>query len=245
MRRLALCLLASVALLAAACGSSADTQMGSLQGKSAKQILALAYAAINHAGTSFHFVDQTKAGDKTVTLVGDDTTFGSDQVLSGDAPALEVRRGSSPLIYVRGAATALVDALGLSQAVASSHAGQWIVLNPSDGPYQKVATALGPQSEIGNFVPQNPLHLEASRPIAGHQVVDVVGAAPSAADAGAGATTTMIVPTEAPYTPLGAVLRFHHGSSSGTEAVLFGRWGEHVTEVVPTPVVQYGSLVGG
>lgn len=240
-------ILAGIALpccLAAACGSTGSTtpDLHGLKGKTADQVLALAEAAMVADAQSFHFVDVTKQGSHSITLIGDDTDRGAQQSLQGDVSALEVLRTPPGGVYVRGAPNALEDALDLSSSTATAYAGKWISLQPGDGPYSTVATALDPQKEVDSYIPVAPLHLVGPRTFRGQQVVGVSGTAPSTAANGSGKTVTLYVPTVAPYTPLGATLTFGSGESSGIEAVVFGKWGEKVYPAAPAGAVPYRSL---
>jgi hypothetical protein len=229
--------------VAAACGSSGPSS-GSLSGESPQEILRLTTTAITADNFSFHFIDQSRVGSKTTTLVGDDTAAGSDQVLSGTGAALAVERRSDGTIFIRGAASALESALSLSPTAAAAHAGVWISLQPSDAPYTTVLTALGPQQEINTFVPTSPYTLSSPRQFHGRTVVGVSGAARSSAVNGAGHIVTLYVPTEPPYTPVGATLTFGSGSSAGVEAVVFDRWGRRINPPAPSPALAYSSLAG-
>lgn len=236
--------LAVPCVLAAACGSSSTGPgTGTLTGKDATEVLALAQAAMTAANQSFHFVDETKQGSSTVTLIGDDTSGGAHQTVEGSISALEVLRTASGGLYVRGASVALERALGLSTTVAAANAGKWISLQPDDAPYTTVAVALDPQKEIESYIPTAPLQLEKPRDFRGRVVIGVTGAAPSSAASGTGKTVTLYVPTKAPYTPLGATLSYGSGSTSGIEAVVFGDWGETINPSAPSGAVPYSSLV--
>jgi hypothetical protein len=229
-------------LLAAACGSSGPG-FGSLNGESPTEILALTTTAITADGFSFHFVDVSRVGAKTTTLTGTDTAAGSDQTLSGSTPSLEVEQRADGSVFVRGAATALQAALGLTSSTATSNAGKWISLQPGDTPYQTVTAALGPKQELDEFVPIAPFTLDAPRVYRGRTVVGVSGSARASAAGGAkGNVVTLYVPTEPPYTPVGATLTFGSGSSAGVEAVVFDRWGQRIDPPVPSGAVAFSSL---
>jgi hypothetical protein len=226
--------------LVPACGSS-GADLGSLTGKSPEQILGLASTAIA-SKKSFHFVDQSRVGKNTTTLTGNDSSAGADQTLSGVGAALEVVRIVGGAVFLRGAAGALVSALGLPQAIATANAGRWISLFSSDGPYAAVTASLDPQGELATYVPQGQLRLEGPRAFRGTTVVGVTGTAPASAVNGTGRAVTLYIPTEAPYTPVGATLTLGTGKSQGAEAVVFDHWGERINPAVPTGAVAYSSL---
>jgi len=227
--------------LAAACGNSSPS-FGSLNGESPQEILALTTTAITANGFSFHFVDESRVGSKTTTLVGDDTAAGADQTLSGSAPALEAERRSDGNVYVRGATAALESALGLAPATALANAGRWIALQSGDAPYGAVTAALAPKQELNTFVPEAPYTIEAPRQFHGRTVVGVSGRARASAANGAAHIVTLYVPTESPYTPVGATLTFGSGSGTGVEAVVFNKWGQRIDPPAPTGAVAFSSL---
>lgn len=229
--------------LAAACGSSGPG-LGSLSGDSPTQILDLTTTAITADGFSFHFIDESRVGSKTTTLVGDDTAAGSDQVLSGTGSALAVERQTNATIFVRGAAGALRSALGLSATSAVAHAGEWISLQPGDAPYSNVLAALNPEDELDTYIPTSPYVLGTPREFHGRSVVGVSGPARSSVADGTGHTVTLYVPTEPPYTPVGATLTFGSGSGAGVEAVVFSRWGKRFNPPLPSSAIAYSSLAG-
>jgi hypothetical protein len=229
--------------LASACGTSGPG-FGSLQGESPQEILALTTTAITANGFSFHFVDQSRVGSKTTTLSGDDTQAGSDQSLSGSGSALEVVRRADGSVFVRGAAGALVGALGLSQTTAGTYAGKWITVLSGDPPYGALVAALDPEKELDAFVPTAPYTLEGPRPFHHLTVVGVSGPARASAANGQAHVATFYVPTEPPYTPVGATLTFGVGSGRGVEAVVFGRWGQRTNPPAPSTAVAYAVLTG-
>jgi hypothetical protein len=213
-----------------------------LAGESAQEILALTTTAITANGFSFHFIDESRVGSKTTTLTGDDTAAGADQTLSGSVPALTVERRTDGSVFVKGAAAALESALGLSQPTADANTGKWITLQSGDIPYGAVTAALAPKDELDTFVPVAPYVLDTPREFHGRTVVGVSGKARASAANGAGHVVTLYVPTESPYTPVGATLTFGSGSGAGVEAVVFDRWGQRVDPPVPTGAVPFSSL---
>jgi hypothetical protein len=233
--------LTATGCLVTSCGSSSNG-FGSLSGKTPQQILTSAAEAIAADHDAFRFVDQSRVGHATTTVIGSDSDLTSEQTLSGAGAALQVERVTDGTIYLRGAAGALVSALGLSQAVATAYAGRWIFLSPSDGPYGPVNGTLNPLPEIDSFFPDPPYELESPRVFHGATVVGVIGHAPASAANGTGHALTLFVPTTAPHTPVGATLTFGTGASSGTEAVVFDHWGEAVQVTAPPAAVAYSTL---
>jgi hypothetical protein len=206
------------------------------------EILALTTTAITANGFSFHFVDVSSVGSTTTTLTGEDTAAGATQTLTGDVPSLTVDRRSDGSVFVQGQPDALQSALGLSQSIASTQAGKWIELQSSDPPYSAVTAALDPKNELDTFIPVAPFTLQSPRQFHGRTVVGVSGIPRASAANGKGHVVTLYVPTEPPYTPVGATLTFGTGSSAGVEVVIFNRWGQRIDPPVPTGAVAFSSL---
>jgi hypothetical protein len=226
----------------AGCGSSSP--LGSLAGDSPSSVLAMATHAIAEAGSSFHFVDRTRVGTRTVTVFGDDSPAGAQEVLTGSAPNLQVRRTTDGVIYLQGAAAALESALGLSKPSALAHVGTWIKLEKGDAPYAKLDAALQPANEYSSYLPDAPLRFVTSPPVNGLDTTGVAGSAPAQASGGHGETATLVVPTASPYPPAGGTLTFTQGTQHGDETALFGRWGEKVDPATPAHSVSYAALAG-
>ena len=76
----------------------------------------------------------------------------------------------------------------------------------------------------------------------GRRVVGVSGMAPSTAANGTGKTRDLVVPTNPPYTPVGASLTYGSGSTRGLEVAVFGHWGEKILPTAPTGAIPYSTL---
>lgn len=105
-----------------------------------------------------------------------------------------------------------------------------------------MTAALDPKSELDAYVPLAPYVLDAPRQFHGRTVVGVTGKARASAGNGTGHVVTLYVPTEPPYTPVGATLTFGSGAGAGVEAVIFNNWGQRIDPTVPTGAVAFSSL---
>jgi hypothetical protein len=221
--------------LAGACGGPSS---GGLAGKSASQVLALAKAAEAKEG-SFHFVDQTGTGSQGQTLVGDTSFSAGQQQVRGPNGVLEVRLVGKT-IFVNASELVLQDALKMSSGLATKFAGKWLSLQPTDAPYQTVAEALLPASEIGPYTPASDLKLGSVTTLRHQNVLPVSGTAPSSS--GASATATLYISTTAPYVPVGGSLVATGSDKSESEEVAFTAFGESVKPVAPTGAISYAAI---
>ena len=90
-------------------------------------------------------------------------------------------------------------------------------------------------------MPTAPYTLEAPKAFHGRTVVGVAGRAWASAVNGTGLLATIYVPTEPPYTPVGATLTFGTGAAAGVEAVVFNHWGQRTNPPLPATVVAFSS----
>ena len=238
MRRSYVLLILVFAFLAGACGAPST---GGLTGKSAAEVIALAQAAATREG-SFHFIDQTGTGKHAQVLVGDSSATAGEQEVKGPNGDLEVRRVGST-IYVNASELVLTSALKLDAANSAAYAGKWLSLDKSDAPYETVAKALDPSSEISPYTPVSNLTIGKVSTLRGRSVLAVSGTASSSA--GAQATATLYVSTTAPYVPVGGSLVGTGSTTSNTEVVAFTAWGEKVQPEVPAGSTPYSTLAGG
>lgn len=222
--------------LCASCGGGVSA--GGLSGKTADQVIVLTQAAIAQEG-SFHFIDVSGSGNKSQRLTGDASNGDGQQTLVDPDGGLYVRRVGS-VIYLKGSEIVLEQSLKFTASEAKSNAGKWIEITSKESPYQTVAKALLPSSEITPYIPVNSLTVGSPKELGGHDVVPVTGSAPSTD--GASATATIYVSTASPYVPVGATLTGTGTTKNDTEEATFNEWGEGVTTTTPSPVVSYSSI---
>ena len=237
-RRLPVLLILVLACLVAACGGPSA---GGLSGKSAAEVLALANAAETHEG-SFHFIDQTGSGSKIQRLIGDSSSDSGEQQVTGPNGDLEVRLVDS-VIYVNASELVLSEAFKLTADDADVYAGKWISLQKTDAPYETVAKALAPSSEITPYTPVASLKIGSVSTIHGRSVLAISGTAPTVA--GAKAIATLYVSTSAPYVPVGGSLVGTGSDKSQSEVVAFTAWGEKVKPQTPSGATPYATLAAG
>ena len=201
-------------------------------------MLQLAQAAAQQEG-SFHFIDQTGTGKDEETLSGDISATTGEEQVQGPNGLLEVRLVGTT-IYVNADALVLEDALKLSASLATAHADKWISLEPTDAPYQTVAKALEPTSELAPYIPSGNLKTGNVTTLRGHNVLAVSGSASTAA--GAKAVATLYVSTTAPFVPVSGSLTGTGAQKSENEVVAFAAWGEKVHPSAPQNAVSYSSI---
>ncbi len=78
--------------------------------------------------------------------------------------------------YFKGNAAALTGNLGLSSTVAAAHAGQWISLAKTDGPYASVYAAVTAPSAMADNVTVVPQNVSSTTRVDGRNVQTVSGA---------------------------------------------------------------------
>lgn len=230
-----------ILVLACLIGACGGPSAGGLSGKSAAEVIALAQAAATKEG-SFHFIDQTGSGSKTQRLVGDSSADEGEQEVKGPNGDLEVRLVDS-VIYVNASELVLSEAFKLTADDADVYAGKWISLQKSDAPYETVAKALAPTSEIAPYTPVANLKVGSISTIRGISVVAISGTAPNIA--GAKAIATLYVSTSAPYVPVGGSLVGTGSDKNQSEVVAFTAWGEKVRPVAPSGTTPYSTLAAG
>lgn len=229
-----------ILVLVALAGACGGPSAGGLAGKSAAQVIALAQAAATREG-SFHFVDQTGTGTDEQVLVGDSSAEAGQQEVKGPNGDLEVRLVDST-VYVNGSESVLAGALQLTAAQSAQYAGKWISLTKTDKPYETVAKALDPSSELAPYIPVSSLKVGSVSTLRRRSVLAVTGNAPAVA--GTTAIATLYVSTTAPYVPVGGSLVASGSNQSESEVVAFTAWGESVRPDVPAGATPYSTVTG-
>lgn len=224
----------------------------SSQGKS------LLSASLNATSSaqSFHYTDSsTVTGPQATTQsqTGVATPTAGYQVNNFTQGVLQdfVNNGS---VYVNGDAGTLQSELGLSQADATTYAGRWISLAPTDAPTKSVAAgmtvkevaqeALGTQS--GTLTPTA---VSAAHVVGGVNVITVSGVVSGNQSVlGTAATLNfqLTVEAAAPHLPV-ALTETGHATLNGTSvsftsSFTFSQWNAPVALPTPTAVIPYASI---
>ena len=246
-----------VALVAAITGlvvsggsTTTPTPQSTATAPGASQLLQSALAAANRLN-SFHYVaTSTSSGpngstQRTVGVAGPDS--GQQDITEGSQKFTVVVVGTA--CYLKGNAAALTGNLGLSAAVASAHAGQWISLASSDPPYASVYAAVTAPSALADNVTITPQNQSAPTRVDGRRVVTITGPIAKVTIAGQTlapkGTATLSVRSTAPHLPV----RFtENGTEDGERTVssfTFNRWGANVSVSAPVGAVPFASLPTG
>ena len=199
--------------LAAACGSSGP-DFGSLKGETANQVLALTTTAISVNGFSFHFVDQSHVG-----LEDDDPDRGRH---SGRLRSDTVRIRIAARCRPHGVRSRLRP--GISRCAPErprpvedggrrATAGR-LDLPPVDRrPLRLRGGGPRPEGRAQPLRAHGPLHARSAPPNStGGPSSAYPGTRPHPGAGSSGHTATIYVPTQPPYTPVGATLTFGSGS---------------------------------
>jgi hypothetical protein len=246
-------LVAAITGLVVSGGSSTTTPpppASTATSPAARQLLQSALAAANRIN-SFHYVATSTATgpnastQRTVGVAGPDG--GQQDITVGSQRFTVLVVGTA--CFLKGNAAALTANLDISAAAASAHAGQWISLAPTDGPYASVYAAVTARSALADNVTITPQHQLPPTKLDGRRVVVISGPIAKVTIAGQTialkGTATLAVRSAAPHLPV----RFREsGSADGQQSVstfTFSRWGAAVSLTAPTGAVPFASLPAG
>jgi len=244
--------LALVVLAGAAAGIVVLTTSGStsstptvVAGPAAAERLVQASLAAAEAAGTFHYVSTSTTNGVAQTTVGDAAPDRGRQVITIGAHTFTVLVVGTTA-YFQGDAATLQSELSLDPLVAAAHAGQWISLAPSDGPYQSVYAAVTTKSALDDTVTIAAKAVLSDTTIGGTSVTPVRGPLTPIDQTPITGTARFDVHSSRPHLPV----RFSgSGSVNGQQAavsVTFGHWGEPVTVDAPSGAVAYSTLqVGG
>lgn len=212
---------------------------------SAGQLLSEALTA---AGTaqSVRFVDQTTAGKVTQKLYGTLSAPAAVESLSGAEPLeVELIKG---VVYVSGSAPALESALQLTPSQAAAAGGKWVVVQPSDPPFDSLTQQLTVSGEIDTFAPNRATaHLGKRTKVHGIAVYPLYGRPAAALPKGSSGSVALFVPIKAPFRPVGATLVIASSQTKTRlhEEAVFTNWNTSVNLNPPTSnTVAYSAVTG-
>jgi hypothetical protein len=139
--------------------------------------------------------------------------------------------------YFVGNTQGLTKYFGLTSALATSMAGRWISVSPSDSGYQSVTAGLSLSAALKEVRPTGSIK-EGKRKTVNRQ--------PSVSIAGTGsadsAATTLFIAAAGKPLPIEAVSTSTIGETTSGEIVTFSRWGEKVAPPQPSDAVPIASL---
>jgi hypothetical protein len=213
----------------------------------AQQLLRSALAGATRAG-SFHYVSTFTSQASTQSTIGDAGPNSGKQVITIDTHTFTVLVIGSAC-YFQGDTNSMVDQLGVSAATASTHAGQWISLAPTDSPYGSVYAAVTAPAALSDniaFKPQQDLGTSIAH---GRRVHGIAGAMTDVSANGQTLHAQGIAHLEVRAARSHLPVRYsERGTINGqrTDFVMaFSRWGEPVNISAPPGAVAWSSLGGG
>jgi hypothetical protein len=230
----------SLALVGAACGSTTGGSSNALAHKTPKAVLASAVAAAKASG-SFHYDLTAKISSSSQSIVGDASTTEGRQTISEGTLKIEAEL-IGKTVYIEGNVGGLEDQMGFSSSAASTYAGKWISIVPTDAPYASVTDAVTLPSALTELEPTGHLSLTPATTEAGQAAIGVRGALPTSTSSGVKGTIVLYVATAHPT----VALAFNgQATSSGTkesDSGTFSNWGKPLDLTAPAGAVAFSSL---
>jgi hypothetical protein len=234
--------LASLALVAAACGGGGApaASSGDLGHQTPKEVLTTALAAATSSGT-VHFQLLGTEGGKTESIVGDASGSDGREIITAGTVKIEalVVGGAA---FVEGNAGGLEDQMELSAADAATYAGKWISIASTDAPYASLTKAVTLASTLSELRPTGTLTLTAPTTKASKRVVGVHGNLPGGAVKGTTGSATLYVSTAHPTVPIVFDAVQTTSGTKETSVGTFTNWGKPLDLTAPTTSVAFSSL---
>jgi hypothetical protein len=228
------CIVANIA--AAAPGADAASAVG--QSGNPKQILTSALTSAKKAGSvrvTVHFF----SGKTTGELVQDSAHASAEQTVAigQERVSIVLSKGT---VYFSGNAKGLVNYFGLTEAVATTLADQWISASPSDSAFPSLAAGLTLSSALKEVSPTGSIVMGKRRTINGQSTTSVSGTGPAGV-----ARMTLFVTAHGKSLPVEAVGSGGSAEKASGEIVTFSRWGEAVHVPVPSESIPISTLNAG
>jgi len=222
-----------LAVMAGVAGAASRRPPGS-----ASQLVKAAIAAAKHQGSvrvTVHFV----TGNVTGEVVEDSARQSGVQTVAIGKERISIilLNGTA---YVTGNSQGLISYFGFPASIASTMAGRWISITPSEPGYQSVIAGLTLSSALTEVSPTGTLS-EGKRSTVDNQSTWSVLGTGSAHQP----PTTLFVATSGRGLPVGAVTARHGGTTLTGQIVTFSRWGETVHIPQPTSPVSISTLSSG
>jgi hypothetical protein len=195
------------------------------------------------AGSSagFHYVSTwTGGGEPETTYTGvagqnDGTQVVSEPSAFGDEQ-YDVLLAPDQTVYVEGNVPALEDELGVSASTAPGLAGQWVSVQPADGPYQAEQAGMTMASELGisGFVAASTEQVTGAGGVALTRITGTVPASQYSSSA-----TVRLDISPGSDLPATLVMTFSDGT---VNTMTFTGWGTEPSVPVPTGAVAWATL---
>jgi hypothetical protein len=237
---------AAAGLVAAALALAAATPAGAAAtpSTSASTEYQSALTAVGTQGV--HFVSTAKQNGVTLDVTGDAGTTSGAQTLVVKNKSLTEKMNARVVGstgYVNGNAAALQHVIGLTKAESSKYGGKWLSFPTSNTGLDElvgglVSSQVSKEIEIGA-----PYSYGTAATVGGQHALAIKG---SVADSnGDKVPVVLYVPASGKPLPLEEVTNV--GTSGGSSAihgtVTFSKWGENISQTVPTPTVSLLKLV--
>ncbi|MEI8262491.1 MAG: hypothetical protein WCG59_01425 [Actinomycetes bacterium] len=233
---------ASLGLLAASCSSGGSSSTSSAGSSAASTLITKSQTAVQTAG-SVHFVDVTKIGSKSESLIGDIGPSSAQEVLSvSGSEVLSVVLVSNTIYIKTSSASVLQSALSLSATTAAASVNKWISISSTDKAYSSIAQSLTVNAALSIYYPKSSAaSILPSKTVAGVTVTPVTGSSTPSTKTTEQTTVYLNQKTSLPVT---ASLVAKSGSTTETKQAVFTKWGDPITITAPADSVTYASLAG-
>ena len=233
---------ASLGLLATSCSSGGSSSTSSAGSSAASTLITKSQTAVQTAG-SVHFVDVTKIGSKSESLIGDIGPSSAQEVLSvSGSEVLSVVLVSNTIYIKTSSASVLQSALSLSATTAAASVNKWISISSTDKAYSSIAQSLTVNAALSIYYPKSSAaSILPSKTVAGVTVTPVTGSSTPSTKTTEQTTVYLNQKTSLPVT---ASLVAKSGSTTETKQAVFTKWGDPITITAPADSVTYASLAG-
>jgi hypothetical protein len=238
MKRIVPLTLGSLALLVAACGSSGGGD--ALAHKTPKEVLASALAAAKKSG-SFHYALTATGSTSSQSIVGDASTSEGRQVISEGALKIQAEL-IKKVVYIEGNSGGLENEMGFSSSEATTYAGKWIAISPTDSPYSSITETVTLPNALTELEPAGHLTLTSATTRSGLPAVGVRGGLPNTGSASVKGSVVIYVSTATPTVALAFSGKATSSGVTETDKGTFTHWGKRLDLTAPTSVVAYSSL---
>jgi hypothetical protein len=227
------CMLATIAMAAGANGATPHQPSGT-----GNQILKSAIATAQEVGSvrvTVHFF----SGKTTGELVQDSARASAEQTVAIGNERVSIVL-SANTVYFSGNTQGLVHYFGLTTAVATTLANQWVSASPSDSAFPSLAAGLTLSSALGEVSPTGSIVKGKPQTVDGQPTTSLSGTGP------AGITRlTLFVAAHGRSLPVEAVGSSSSAQKVSGEIVTFSRWGEPVHVPVPSKSIPISTLSAG
>jgi hypothetical protein len=240
MKRIVPLALGSLVLLAAACGSSGGGTSDALAHKTPKEVLASALAAAKTSG-SFHYELTATGSTSSQSIVGDASATEGRQVISEGTLKIQAEL-IGKVVYIEGNSGGLENEMGFSSSEASTYAGKWIAISPTDSPYSSITETVTLPDALTELEPEGHLTLTSATTRSGRPAVGVRGGLPNTSSASVKGSVVIYVSTASPTVALAFSGQATSSGVKETDKGTFTNWGKRLNLTAPTGAVAFSSL---